>query len=295
VHFQKVTVAGVGLLGASLALALKQTGLASRVDGLVRRSASIAECEKLGVVDRATRNPLLAAEHANLIIVCTPLGTMEAVVESMLPAIRPGTLVTDVGSVKSSVVRTLEPMLAKVGAHFVGSHPMAGSEQTGPATAKPGLFQDAICVVTPTSRTPASVLKQVQGMWKSVGGKPLILGPEDHDDLVSRSSHLPHILAAELASYVLSPAHPKEQPLLCATGFRDTTRVASGSPQVWRDIAMANRENLARVLAVYIEGLQEVHQALQESDHGSLLDFFERAQTRRNTWISSFQSASSDE
>jgi prephenate dehydrogenase len=295
VHFQKVTVAGVGLLGASLALALKQSGLASRVDGLVRRSASIAECEKLGVVDRATRNPIRAAEHANLIVICTPLGTMESVVESMLPAIRPGTLVTDVGSVKGAVVESLEPMLAKAGAHFVGSHPMAGSEQTGPSTANARLFQNAVCVVTPTARTPSSALKQVEGIWKAVGGNPLILGPNEHDDLVSRSSHLPHILAAELASYVLSPAQPKEQPLLCATGFRDTTRVASGSPEVWRDIAMANRENLSRVLAVYIEGLQEVHQALQDSDHVSLLDFFERARDRRNNWISSFQSPSSDE
>lgn len=293
-HFQKVTLAGVGLLGGSLGLALRQSGLASKIDGLVRRSASIAECEHLGVVDHATRNPLRAAEHADLIVVCTPLATMQRVVEGMLPAIRPGTVVTDVGSVKSSVVGSLEPLLASVGAHFVGSHPMAGNERSGPSASRADLFRESICVVTPTSRTPPAALRTVVKLWEAVGGTPLRLSPEVHDDLVSRSSHLPHIVASELASYVLSPVHRKEQRRLCATGFRDTTRVASGSPEIWRDIALANRENLARVLGVFIEGLQEVCHALESQDGPALLEFFEQARARRNAWAQCPASTSSE-
>jgi len=294
VHFKKVTVVGVGLLGGSLALALKQAGLASRVEGLVRRSKSIAECEQLGVVDHATRNPLRAAEHADLILLCTPLATMERLVTSMLPAIRPGTVVTDVGSVKNPVVQTLEPLLASAGAHFVGSHPMAGSELTGPSAARPDLFRDALCVITPTSKTPSTAIRVVQDLWKAVGGILLRLRPDIHDDLVSRASHLPHVVATELANYVLSPMHPREQRLVCATGFRDTTRVASGSPEMWRDIALANRQNLSRVLEAFIEGLQEVRHALETNDAQALLEFFEQGRTRRNAWIKQRVESSSE-
>jgi len=294
VHLQKVTVVGVGLLGGSLALALRRAGLASRVDGLVRRSKSIAECEQLGVVDRATRNPLRAAEHADLILLCTPLATMKSLVTSMLPAIRPGTVVTDVGSVKTPVVQTLEPLLASAGAHFVGSHPMAGSELTGPSAARPDLFQDAVCVITPTSKSPSTAVRLVQDLWEAVGGSVLRLRPDVHDDLVSRASHLPHVVAAELANYVLSPMHGKDQGLVCATGFHDTTRVASGSPQVWRDIALANRQNLSRVLGAFIEGLQEVRHALDAGDDQALLEFFEQGRARRNAWINQHAKSSSE-
>jgi prephenate dehydrogenase len=290
--FQKVTLAGVGLLGGSLGLALRQRGLAVKIDGLVRRSRSIGECERLGVVDHATRNPQRAAEGADLIVLCTPLASMRAVLESMLPAVRPGTLITDVGSVKMPVVLELEPLAATVGAHFVGSHPMAGTEQHGPAAARPDLFAGALCVLTPTVRTPPSELRRIQQLWEAVGASIIRLRPETHDDLVSRSSHLPHIVAAELAHYVLSPVHRKEQRLLCATGFRDTTRVASGPPEVWRDIALANRENLVRVLGVFIEGLQEVRHAIEAGQESTLLDFFEQARSRRNTWMTQNHSTS---
>ena len=283
-HFQKVTLAGVGLLGGSLGLALRQRGLAGKIDGLVRRSKSISECEGLGVVDHATRNPQRAAEDADLIVLCTPLAAMRATLESMLPAIRPGTLITDVGSVKTTVVHELEPLATAAGAHFVGSHPMAGTEQHGPAAARPDLFEGALCVLTPTAKTSPPALRQVQDLWQAVGASTLRLRPETHDDLVARSSHLPHIVAAELAHYVLSPVHRKEQRLLCATGFRDTTRVASGPPEIWRDIALANRENLIRVLGVFIEGLQEVRHLLEIGHEAALMDFFEQARSRRNAW-----------
>src|SRR5262249_29907036 len=157
-----------------------------------------------------------------------------------------GAIVTDVGSVKAGVVRELEPLITKAGAHFIGSHPMAGGEKAGVLAAREDLFQNAVCVVTPTRKTNKAALKKVTQFWQTVGGRVLTLPPEQHDLLVSRSSHLPHIAAAALARQILNPTQPKQQSLLCATGFRDTTRIASGSPEMWRDIALANRKNLSR-------------------------------------------------
>ena len=284
-HFHKVSLIGVGLLGGSIGLALKARRLADRVEGYVRREASIAECERLGVVDRATTDLLAVVKDADLIILCTPIAQMRALVEQFAGTLKPGALVTDVGSVKGSVVAELEPLCAKAGAQFVGSHPMAGAEKTGPAAARAELFEKAVCVVTPGAKTPAKLVKQVEDFWAAIGGKPLRLAPDQHDSLVARSSHLPHVVAAELANYVLSPAHPKEQPALCATGFRDTTRIAAGSPEMWRDIALANRKHLARVLGVFIEDLQEFQLALERGDTKAMDEFFETAKHRRDQWV----------
>jgi prephenate dehydrogenase len=284
VHWRKVTLVGVGLLGGSLGLAIKQRQLASKVDGFVRRSVSISECEKLGVVDHATRDLGRAVEDADLVILCTPLGQMREVAEKMIPSLKPGAIVTDVGSVKGSVVEDLEPMIAKAGAYFVGSHPMAGGEKTGVGAARADLFVNSVCLVTPTPNSQKDAVNRVAQFWKDLGARVLQITPGLHDDLVSRSSHLPHVVAADLANYVLSPAHPEEQSAVCANGFRDTTRIASGSPEMWRDIVLANRKNLARVLGVFIEDLQEFCLALEKEDTKAIEEFFENAKQRRDKW-----------
>jgi prephenate dehydrogenase len=284
VHWQKITVVGVGLLGGSLGLAIKERRLADKVDGFVRRSASIKECESLGVVDHATRDIQRAVENADLVILCTPIGRMVELTKEMLPALKKGAIVTDVGSVKGSVVAELEPPVAKAGGYFVGSHPMAGGEKMGVAAARSDLFKDALCIVTPSHNSDEEAVRQVEEFWRAVGARLLTLAPAAHDDLVSRSSHLPHVVAAELANYVLSPVHPKEQAAVCANGFRDTTRIASGSPEMWRDIAVANHEHLGRVLGVFIEDLQEFRLALENGDVGAIEEFFEKAKQRRDKW-----------
>ncbi len=285
VHFGKLTLVGVGLLGGSVGLAAKQRRLAAHVCGLVRRAAAVAECEQLGVVDSATRNLATAVSDADLVVLCSPIGQMRALLKDLLPFLKPDAIVTDVGSVKGSVVEELEPLAASVGVRFVGSHPMAGAEKTGASAARADLFQGAVCVVTPTQRTDPEALRIVEGFWKAVGSRVLTLSPAQHDDLVGRSSHLPHVVAAELVNYVLSPVHPKEQAQLCASGFRDTTRVASGSPEMWRDIALANRRHLGRVLGVFIEDLAEFRRALEEGDAASVGEFFAQAKARRDAWI----------
>ncbi len=283
-HWKKVTLVGVGLLGGSIGLALRQHGLAQRVVGYVRRAAAIAECEKAGAVDQAGTDLRRAVEGADLIILCTPIAQMAALTAEMLPALTRGALVTDVGSVKGSVMAELEPLLSDSGAQFVGSHPMAGAEKMGVLHARANLFEKAICVITPRPATPADQVGRLEAFWQSIGGIPLRLSPEEHDELVSRSSHLPHVVAAELANYILSPIHPREQALLCANGFRDTTRIASSSPEMWRDICLANRKNLSRVLGVFIEDLQEFQLALEQADTKTVQEFFIQARQRREEW-----------
>ncbi len=291
-YWKKVTLVGVGLLGGSLGLALRKRRLAGSVVGFVRREVSVGECKQVGAVSLATTDLRSAVEGAELIVLCTPIAQMRPLVEQMLPALKRGAVVTDVGSVKGSVVRDLESLLAKAGAHFVGSHPMAGSERTGVAAARADLFANAACVITPTRCSNKAAVRKVQQLWKSVGSRILRLTPEVHDDLVSRSSHLPHVVAAHLASLVLSPGHPNEQGMLCANGFRDTTRIASGSPEMWRDIAVANRENLMRALAGFVDGLSDFRRALRKGDERAILDFFEQARQRRDCWSASAGSPS---
>jgi prephenate dehydrogenase len=294
VLFQKVTLIGVGLLGGSLGLAIRQRRLAREVAGYVRRASAIAECEQFGAADYATTDLLAAVSGADLVVLCTPLAQMKPLVVRLLPALKRGAIVTDVGSVKAGVVRDLEARVQKAGAHFIGSHPMAGAEKTGVASARKDLYVDAACVVTSTRRSHPAALRKVEAFWKAVGGRVIRLKPEVHDALVSRSSHLPHITAATLANLVLGPAAPETQAALCANGFRDTTRIASGSPEMWRDIALANRRNLVRAIDRFVVDLGAFQKALKKSDVKAVARFFELAKQRRDAWCSGGASLSSE-
>jgi prephenate dehydrogenase len=171
---------------------------------------------------------------------------------------------------------------------------MAGSEKSGVAAACADLFHEALCVLTPTPHSSLEAVRHVEEMWRSVGARTMRLAPEIHDDLVSRASHLPHVVAAELANYVLSPAHPREQAALCASGFRDTTRIASGSPEMWRDIVLANRDHLARVLGVFIGHLQDFRHALERMEGPAIEEMLVTAKQRREAWNRDCQTRAAD-
>jgi prephenate dehydrogenase len=286
VRFRKITIVGVGLLGGSLGLAAKRRKLVSPggVAGFVRRVASLKDCEQAGAVDFVTTDLLAAVWDADLVILCTPLAQMRPRVQEMLPALKRGAVVTDVGSVKAGVVCELEPLVVKAGGHFVGSHPMAGAEKAGVGAASAELFVNAVCVVTPTGKSNPAAVRQVEQFWQALGARTLRLAPEKHDMLVSRSSHLPHVLAATLAGYVLKPARPGRQAALCANGFRDTTRIASGSPEMWRDIALANHRHLGRALDGFVADLRKFRRALARADAKAITKFFETAKARRDRW-----------
>jgi len=284
----------VGLLGGSLGLALRQRKLAKEIAGYVRREASIKECEQAGTTDYATTDLLAAVSGADLIVLCTPLAQMKSLVRQMLPALKRGAIVTDVGSVKDCVVKDVEALIYQAGAHFVGSHPMAGGEKQGVLASRANLFECAVCVVTPTRKTNPAALRKVETLWKDVGARLLRTTPDEHDALVSRSSHLPHLMAATLANLVLDPKLPKEQAKLCATGFRDTTRIASGSPEMWRDIALTNRKHLGRTLARFIGDLGKFQTALRHGDAKAIAKFFETAKQRRDNWCACCASSSQE-
>ncbi|HEX5400399.1 MAG TPA: prephenate dehydrogenase/arogenate dehydrogenase family protein [Verrucomicrobiae bacterium] len=284
VQFQKITIVGVGLLGGSIGLAAKRRRLAREVAGYVRRPASLKDCEKAGAVDYATTDLPAAVSNADLVILCTPLAQMHLLVERFLPALKRGAIVTDVGSVKAGVVHEVCGLVRKSGAHFIGSHPMAGGEEMGVLAAKADLFVNAICVVTPTKNSDPRALRKVEQFWKSLGGRTLRLAPQLHDQMVGRSSHLPHVVAAALATQVLNPKSAGQQAALCANGFRDTTRIASGSPEMWRDIVLANRKNLSRSLDAFVVELQKFQRVLRTSNARAISKYFETAKIRRDHW-----------
>ncbi len=284
--WHKVALIGVGLLGGSIGLALRQGRLAHSVVGYVRRTEAIAECEQLGVVDFATTDLHKAVEGADLVILCTPLGQMRELTERFLPHLASNALITDVGSVKNSVHQALEPLCQSAGFSFVGSHPMAGSEKIGVTASRSDLFQNALCVITALEATPMTAIQRIEEFWRSLGARILKLTPELHDTFTARSSHLPHLVASQLANLVLDPTFPKDQSALCANGFKDVTRIASSSPEMWRDISLTNQVELGKALDQFIEALQSWRTILASGDAERIEYLFQQAKNRRDAWAS---------
>ncbi len=290
-RFTKITLAGVGLLGGSLGLKIQELRLADETVGYVRRVGSVEECSRVGVVNRAVTSIEDAFSGAELVVFCTPVAQMSALAKESLPFLKPGTLVTDVGSTKRDVVKQMESIFVPKGIHFVGSHPMAGSEKTGPVHAYADLFRGALCLITPTSVTNSRALMAIEDFWRKIGCLTERLSPEEHDALVCRASHLPHIIAATLVYHALGhkPRKLGLLPRICASGFRDTTRVASGSPDMWRDIVLSNRDRIAEELEDYQSTLNRIKKILQEGSAEEIYRFFELARTLRNNWLDSKQ------
>jgi prephenate dehydrogenase len=291
-RWRKVSLIGVGLLGGSLGLALRKRALAGEVTGYVRREESIREAIGQGAVDSATVSLAESVNLADLVVLCTPLAQMENLSRLIAPHLAKDALLTDVGSVKGSLVRQLEPIYGERGNIFVGSHPMAGSEKMGVSAARADLFENATCVVTPTAKCPESATARIEELWRSVGGRVMRLEPSVHDELVSRSSHLPHVLAAALARFVLDPKFPEEQAGLCANGFKDSTRIAASSPEMWRDIIMANREEIAVALRDYAAELGNFSELMARQEGEAILEFFSQSKALRDGWAAQGSSLS---
>ena len=280
VEFSKITLVGVGLLGGSIGLAVKQRGLSGHVCGLVRREESISECINAGVVDEATLDTATAIEDAKLVILCTQVGQMQALSEQLKPHLADDAIVTDVGSVKAKVVVAIDKVIPR----FVGSHPLAGSEKTGVSNARADLLDGALCPVTPTEQSDTTVVGMVEKFWQALGLQTTRLSPEMHDVVVARTSHLPHILATALVRCVLDSAHNNEANY-CSTGFRDTTRLAGGSASLWRDIALANPDAIDAAVSEFQKELDELRVALKAKDAKALEQFFNEGSKLRGDWL----------
>jgi prephenate dehydrogenase len=273
-RWRRVAIVGVGLIGGSIALALRKRGLAKEVVGVGRRAASLDVAKAVGTIDEATTELAAGVTGADLVVVCAPVGHIAPLVEELAPHC-PGALITDAGSTKAELVARLAHSLPK-SVRFVGSHPLAGGEKSGAHWANADLFVDRKTIVTPTSSVSPSDARLVGDLWRSLGAEVHEMSPDIHDRLLASSSHLPHLVAA-----ALSAATPADALALVARGWLDTTRIAAGDPALWQEIFAANRTNTLTALAAFEDSLAAFRRALETNNDAKLTELLAVGQRNR--------------
>ena len=273
-----VAVFGPGLMGGSLLMALRQRAPQTKLGAWARRAEVIAELKSQQLIDFGSTDAAEVAAACGMVVLCLPVDRLDDAAESIKEAVSPATWVTDVGSVKQSVVASLEKIFATHG-NFVGSHPMCGSEEAGLGAARADLYEGALCVVTPTENSNPDAVRAVSDLWQAVGARLLEMSAADHDRAAAAVSHVPHVAAALLVELVCGEAPIYRQ--LCAGGFRDTTRVASGSPDLWAAILSSNRAEVSSSLGKFSGLIAELRQAVENNDTDALRDFLARASRHR--------------
>lgn len=271
-----VAIIGVGLIGGSVGSGLLRRGLARRVVGIGRRESTLQKAKERGTISEATTDLAAGVSQAELIVVCTPVCHIVEHAKTAAESAPKDAIITDAGSIKSGIVSELEATLAD-GPAFVGSHPMAGSEKSGPEFADADLFEDRLAIVTPTERTPPAALAEVEEFWRSLGARVTRMAPEEHDAAAGAVSHLPHVLASALAA-----ATPESLLPLAAGGWLDTTRVAAGDVELWRQILTENRVHALRSLAEFEKTLSSFRDALKRGDDHLLVRLLEQGKRRRD-------------
>lgn len=290
VHFNKVAIVGVGLLGGSLGLALKKKKVTQSVVGLGRNEQRLTRAiEKKAIDEFYLPSDWKCGLHdVDIAIVCTPVRDIVPFIKKIVPWLPKGSIITDVGSTKYSIVSQIDLYLLRQHhpVYFVGSHPMAGSEQTGIESANPDLFKQAVCLITPSKYTTQVAIDKISQMWKLVGGNVIYLSPIDHDRYVAAISHLPHIIAASLVATVAALNKKDNQLIqLAAGGFKDTTRIASSSPEIWRDICLENKKTIVDVLKLFEKELKSIKQAVSTADAKQIYRAFDTAKQFRDKMI----------
>ncbi len=279
--FGTVAILGPGLIGGSLALALAERQLAERLMIYARSPRALDEIRIAQVQAELTTNPSEAVREADVVILCIPIEAMPGLVLEMRDSLKPTALVTDVGSVKGSVVGEIEPLL-EGRAFWIGSHPMAGSEQTGFAAARPDLFEGAAVILTPTEHTHREARRRAEQFWTSLGANLTILSPARHDQMVAAISHIPHLAAAALVNHAMTYGKLD----LAGGGFRDSTRIASGSPDLWTEIVLANADAISPQVDDLIAQLGALSATLKNPDREAakkaLFDLLKAAQDSRS-------------
>lgn len=276
--FQKLAILGPGLLGGSIGLAARKRRVAGRVVVWGRRVEAAREAVKRGAAHEMALTPSEAVRGADLVVLCTTVEAMPAVAKAMRAGLKRGALVTDVGSTKYDVVRQLGAILAGR-ATWLGSHPMAGGEREGLRAARADLFEKATCLITPLPRSRPAAVAQLAAFWEALGGRVASLSPAQHDEVVALVSHVPHLAAAALVNLV---GRCKPLALDCVgNGFRDMTRIAAGSPDMWAGIVMSNREEIRRGIKMLIEELEGLGREIANASSGELRAFLGRAREIR--------------
>lgn len=280
---KKLAVVGVGLIGGSFALALKQAGAVGEVIGVGRNPAGLDVARQCGLIDRAA--DWAEAGQADCVLLAMPVGETEAVLRQLEPHLQARTIVTDAGSTKLRVVAAARTALGARYRNFVPGHPIAGSEQSGPRAARADLFQGRKVVLTPDADTDARALATVEALWRAAGAQLEVLDAATHDRVFAAVSHLPHLAAYALVDELAQRADRETFFRFAASGFRDFTRIAGSSPEMWRDIALANRDALLGELDAYVVALQALSTAIAAEDGAALLEIFSRARAARESWI----------
>ncbi|MDO9287718.1 MAG: prephenate dehydrogenase/arogenate dehydrogenase family protein [Thermodesulfovibrionales bacterium] len=276
--FNKVTILGVGLIGASLALALRKKKLCREIVGYGRKENNLKKAKRLKIIDSYNLDAKKACSDSDLIVFSIPVGKFLVTAGKIKGSLKKGALVTDVGSVKGRLVRDMESLMPG-GVNFVGSHPIAGSNKNGIGAANAELFSGAQCIVTPTKKTDMKALKKITALWKSLGARTVNLDADEHDRVYAAVSHLPHIIAYALVNAVsdIDSSYIK----FAGQGFKDSTRIASSSPEIWRDICLMNKNNILKFINVFNKNLDSLGRHIQKSNSPALEKEFKKARTLR--------------
>ncbi|HQS38542.1 MAG: prephenate dehydrogenase [Methylotenera sp. 17-45-7] len=281
---KKIVIFGVGLIGGSVALALKKAGSTAQIVGLGRSTESLQTALALGVIDVASTDVASAVQNADLILIATPVAQTPAILKAIQPHLSPNTIITDAGSTKSDVLAYAQATLGAQAKQFVGGHPIAGAEKSGVSAATVDLYSNKNVVLTPIQDNSVDAIQQVKNLWQSCGANVSEMSAATHDSIFAAVSHLPHLLAFALVDDIASRPNAEQLFGFAASGFRDFTRIAGSHPEMWRDISLANKTALLSELIAYQAELAQLKQLLENEDGAGLQALFERASTARNAW-----------
>jgi cyclohexadieny/prephenate dehydrogenase len=280
--FDRVALIGFGLIGGSIARAARAQGQAGEIVTTARSARTRARVSELGVVDRVVETNVDAVKDADLVILCIPVGACGPVAQEIAPHLKPGAIVSDVGSVKGAVVRDMAPHLP-AGVHFIPAHPVAGTEHSGPDSGFAELFINRWCILTPPDGSDADALERLRAFWAALGAKVEIMTPDHHDLVLAITSHLPHLIAYTIVGTAdeLGQVTSSEVMKFSAGGFRDFTRIAASDPIMWRDVFLANKEAVLEMLGTFNEDLSKLTRAIRRGDGAALFEHFTRTRAIR--------------
>jgi len=291
----KVSIIGVGLIGGSFGLALKKKRLIRQVVGIGRHIHKLKEAKRLGAIDSYTTDFGKGVRDSDIVMVATPVGKIPLIVKRILPHLKDGCIITDVGSTKEKVVKKVQEILSKSSGRgrrskvsFIGGHPMAGSEKQGVRNARADIFSGTTCVLTPTNRNPRKAVKVVAELWKGMGARILLLKPEEHDYLVAYTSHLPHVLASTLANLMgkVRKQDPRTSRII-AGSISDMTRIAASNPEMWIDICLSNSKTISESINVTVKYLEKFKKSIEKRRKKELQDLFQKGRLARRKLIGS--------
>jgi len=279
----KITIIGVGLIGGSLAKAIKENQLANKVCGYGRDQSRLEKAKNTNIIDELSTNIDEAVKGADIVVIATPVGTFKQILEAIEPLITEQVIISDVGSTKTNIVKIVNEVLGEKSKCFVPAHPIAGKEKSGFEVSVPDLFKDKKTIITPLENNAPESIKVIHDMWIGTGAEVDYLSPESHDELLGMTSHLPHMLAFSLVNYLVSQS--PNASIYAGGGFKDFSRIASGDAVMWRDICIQNKEQIINHLKGYQSTLSELIDAIDDDDSERLEMLFTTAKNTRDSWV----------